>query len=109
MQVGSYAGSGSPVFINNIIVNCRVGVDATDPWDARVQDNIFVGATNAVKVSGSLSHGISYNDFYGNATNFTGLPAVYGQVIWNNRNSTAADALYNIFQNPLLSRRAIFT
>jgi hypothetical protein len=101
MQVSSYAGGGSPVFMNNAIYNCGVGVNATDPWDALVQSDIFVGCTNAVVVSGSLSRGISYNDFYENATNFTGLPSAWGTIIWTNRNGTPADAIYNIFQNPL--------
>src|ERR1039458_3590533 len=101
MRVGSYAGGGNPVFVNNTMVNCRVGTDATDPWDLLAQDNIFVGATNGVKVSGSLSRGISYNDFFGNATNFTGLPTAWGTIIGNNRNGTPADAILNIFQNPL--------
>jgi hypothetical protein len=53
-----------------------------------------------VIVSGSLSRVISYNDFFGNATNFTGLPAAYGQQLINNRNGTSSDIFYNIFQNP---------
>lgn len=101
MSVDSYAANGSLSFVNNTIINCRVGIDATDPWDARVQDNIFVGATNAVRVSGSLTRTVSYNCFYGNATNFMGLPATYGQVILVNRNGTPSDLLYNIFQDPL--------
>jgi hypothetical protein len=99
MEIGINAGAGNPVFLNNTIVNCWGGVNATDPWDARVQDNIFVGATNAVKVSGALTRAVSYNNFYGNATNFTGLPANYGQVIFANRNGTPSDLLYNIFQD----------
>jgi hypothetical protein len=34
MEVGSYAGGGSAMFLNNTIVNCGSGVNATDPWDA---------------------------------------------------------------------------
>lgn len=101
MTVASCAGNSQPIFVNNTVVNCRVGIDAVDPWDARVQDNIFIGTTNAVKVSGSLSRAISYNNFFGNATNFTGLPAAYGQVLLANRNGTPSDVLYNIFQNPI--------
>jgi hypothetical protein len=101
MSVGSYAGSGSPIFINNSIINCRVGIDSQEPWDARVQDNIFVGTTNAVKTSGALSRTVSYNCFFGNSTNFTGYPSSYGQMILQNRNGTACDLSYNIIQDPL--------
>ncbi len=100
MEIGSYAGGGSPVFVNNTVVNCVVGVNATDPWNAAVQDNIFAGCTGAVTASGSLSRTVSYNDFYNNATNFTGYPSNYGTVFWVNRNSTPADLFYNILQNP---------
>jgi hypothetical protein len=101
MQVGSYAGGGSLVFINNTIVNCKVGFNAADPWDAIVQDDIFVGCTNAVMDSGSLSRQVSYNDFYNNVTNFTGYSSSYGTWIIPNRNGTTSDLLYNISQNPL--------
>lgn len=103
MEVGSTEvyGSGKTVFVNNTIVNCKIGVSATDPWDAVVQSCIFNGCTNAVKVSGSLSRTVSYNDFYGNATNFIGLPGSFGQIIWANRNGSPADVLYNIYQNPI--------
>ena len=94
-------GSSSASFINNTVVNCRGGVAASDPWDGLVQDNIFMGVTNAVNDTGSLMRTVGYNDFYNNATNFTGYSGVYGTVIWDNRNGTPADALYNIFQNPL--------
>jgi hypothetical protein len=103
MEVGSYAGGGSSVFLNNTMVNCMGGVNATDPWDATVQSDIFVGCTNAVTVSGSLSRTISYNDFFTDATNFTGLPIAYGQVLLNNRNGTPSDVLYNIYQEPLFA------
>ena len=43
---------------------------------------------------------MSYNGFYGNATNFTGYPGTFGMVILANRNSTPSDVLYNIFQDP---------
>jgi hypothetical protein len=99
MIIGSYAGGSAPTFINNTLVNCRVGVNATDPWDALIQDNIFVGCTNAVMDLGSLSRKVTYNDFYGNATNSTGYSGI-GPTIWNNRNGTPADIYYNIFQSP---------
>ena len=44
---------------------------------------------------------VSYNDFYVNATNFTGYPATYGQVVFTNRNVIPSDILYNIFHDPL--------
>lgn len=101
INAGSGPGSSTGTFVNNTVVNCRGAVNATDPWDAMVQDNIFVGCTNAVTVSGSLSRQVSYNDFFADETNFTGYPTTYGTVIWNNRNGTPADILYNVYQNPL--------
>lgn len=101
MQVGSYAGGGTTVFINNTIVDCQGGINAADPWNAQIENNIFVGCTNAVVDTGTLSRQVSYNDFYGNATNFTGYAATYGDWIIPNRNGTLADILYNISQNPL--------
>ena len=74
MEMGSYAGDSPATLINNTIVNCRVGVSATDPWDAKVQSCIFVGCTNAVQAAGTLSRAVSYNCFYQNAANFTGYP-----------------------------------
>jgi hypothetical protein len=74
---------------------------AQDPWDTRVQDNIFVGCTNAVTANGSLSRNVSYNDFYGNATNFTGYSGNYGNWIIPNRNGTLSDIFSNIGENPL--------
>ena len=69
-------------------------------FDSAVSYNIFVGCTTAVTDAGSLSQNVSYNDFYNNATNFTGYSPVYGTVIWDNRNGAPANALYNIYENP---------
>lgn len=88
-------------FVNNTVVNCRGGISATTRWDAKVQSSIFVGCSNAITRQGSLSTMISYNDFYGNATNFTGYPSPYGQFILQNRNSNSCDILFNISQDPL--------
>ena len=100
-EVGSWAASSHPVVINNTIVNCGLGVVSQEPWDVRIQDNIFTSTTNAVKTSGALSRAVSYNDFFGNLTNFTGYPGTYGQVVFTNRNGTPSDILYNIFQDPV--------
>ena len=95
-------GGASPaLFLNNTIVSSQQGVIAQDPWDTRVQDNIFVGCTNAVTAIGSLSRNVSYNDFYGNATNFTGYSGNYGNWIIPNRNGTLSDIFSNIGENPL--------
>jgi hypothetical protein len=99
-------GAGMPVVVNNTFVNCRAAVDLRDSgsviqWDARIQDNIFVGATNAVRKTGNLSLTASYNDFYGNATNFTGYPPSYGVCgPITNRNGTLSDLFFNICENP---------
>jgi len=97
---GGYC-SGQPTFLNNTIVSCVGGVNAVDPWDATVQDNIFVQVSNAVTDTGSLTRTVGYNDFYQDATNFIGYNGNYGQWILPNRNGTLADISYNISQNPL--------
>jgi hypothetical protein len=103
-QADGYDNLPSPVaFKNNALSNCNTGVNATDPWDAQIQDNIFVGITNAVTVAGSLSRTVSYNNFYANATNFTGYPPTYGEWIIPNRNGTLADLSFNISQDPLFA------
>ncbi len=100
MQAESYASDSGSTFIHNSVVNCSGGTDAADPWSAEIRDNIFMGNTQAVKVSGSLSRTVTFNDFYGNTVNFTGYPANYGQVVIANRNGTPCDLFYNIFQAP---------
>jgi hypothetical protein len=102
MDVNGCAGSSIASFINNTVVNCWGGVTAADPWDGLIQDNIFMGVTNAITDTGSLMRQASYNAFYGNATNFTGYNSViYGEVITANRNGTPCDLVYNIYTNPL--------
>ena len=100
LSVGAYWGSGSATLINNIIINASNGVVSADPWDATNMDGIFMGCTNAVTDTGSLSRSIEYNDFYKNATNFIGYTSDYGTVILENRNGTPCDLLFNIYQNP---------
>lgn len=100
LSIGSYAGGGSATLINNTIVNAGRGIAVQDPWDAKVQSSLFLGCTNGVTRSGSLSATVSYNGFFGNTTNFTGYPVTYGQVILANRNGTPCDLLFNIFQDP---------
>lgn len=103
MSVGSYAGGGSPLFINNTIMNCAAGVDSQAPWDATVQNNIFAGTKAPVKTSGNLSRTVSYNCFHGSESDFTGYPPSYGQVILTNRNGTPCDLSFNIFEDPLFA------
>jgi hypothetical protein len=101
LGVGTYAGGGPAALINNTVVNAGRGVLVQDPWDATVQSCLFVGCTNAVRDTGTLSRTVSYNGFYGNATNFTGYnPNSYGSVIKINRNGTPCDLLFNIFDDP---------
>ena len=101
MTAGSFASSSQLTVINNTLVNCAVGVYAVDPWDGEVQNSVFVGCTNAVQDTGSLLRNVSFNDFYANATNFTGYNANYGTWIIPNRNGTISDVSGNIGQNPL--------
>jgi hypothetical protein len=95
-----YADNSPATLINNIILNASNGIVSQDPWDARVGSCVFKNCGNAVVDTGSLSRTISYNDFFGNSTNFTGYSAIYGTTILANRNGTPCDLLYNIFQNP---------
>jgi hypothetical protein len=97
VEHGTYA---TAIIINNVIVNCTGGVNAGGTGNAQIQSCIFKACTNAVAVSGSNSRTVSYNDFFGNTTNFIGYPSTYGTPIILNRNGTSCDLLYNIFQNP---------
>jgi hypothetical protein len=106
---GSYSGSSPAVLINNIIINASNGVVCQDPWNATNMDGIFMGCTNAVTDTGSLSRSIEYNDFYKNATNFIGYTSDYGTVILENRNGTPCDLLFNIYQNPIFVSANTFT
>jgi len=87
------------VAINNAIVNCVGGVNVDNYGYAQIQSCIFKGCTVAVTGS-SASPTVSYNDFFGNTTNFIGYPSTYGTPIILNRNGTSCDLLYNIFQDP---------
>jgi hypothetical protein len=101
LQLGSGgANAATASLINNSIVNCTGGVNATGPWDAKIQSCIFKGCTSAITVSGSLSRTVNYNDFFGNGSNFVGYPSSYGNPIIQNRNGTPCDLLLNIFQDP---------
>ncbi len=95
-----YASSTSSV-INNTIVGAGNGIITQDPWDTRVQNNVFKSCGTAVTRSGSFSATVSYNDFFANTANFSGYPVTYGQVILANRNGTPCDVLFNIFSDPM--------
>jgi len=100
LTAGTYAGQGALAMINNTLISCGVGVAASDRWDAVIRSCIIYGCTNAVTRSGTNSTTVSYNDFFGNATNFVGYPPTYGMQLLVNRNGTPCDLLYNIFQDP---------
>ena len=70
LTAGSYAGQGALAMINNTLISCGVGVAASDPWDAVIRSCIIYGCSNAVTRSGTNSSTVSYNDLFGNATNF---------------------------------------
>ena len=104
MTIGNAAflESGQATFMNNTIVSCVGGVGAVDPWNATIQNNIFMQVTNAVTDTGSLTRTVGYNDFYENATNFTGYNGNYGQWIIPNRNGTIADVLLQHLPKPFV-------
>jgi hypothetical protein len=109
LNEGAYAGSSPTIFINNTIVNCFGGVNATTPWDVTNEGNIYLGVTNAVTVSGSLSLQVAYNAFCENATNFIGYNTnIYGPAYFTNANGTPCDLLNNIYQNPLFATAGNF-
>ena len=104
MTAGNNAGQSIATILNNSIVQCRVGVNAIDPWDARIQSNIFLGATNAVKNSSgtgsTYSRAVGNNCFFGNLTDFAGYFPIFGDLCCQNRNGTDCDFLSNIFEDP---------
>jgi hypothetical protein len=103
LNAGSFSGASSAVVVNNTFVNCGTGVDSKEPWNTRIQNNIFSSSGTAVGTSGLLSRSVGFNCFSGNQTNFAGYPAAYGQVIFQNRNGVACDLLFNIFEDPLFA------
>lgn len=108
LSSGSWPGSSSASLLNNTIKGAVQGASALNPWDARIQNNIFVGCTTAITRSGTLSLTVSYNGLFGNTVNFSGFPATYGQILLANRNGTACDLLYNIFSDPMLTSASDF-
>ncbi len=98
---GGYS-SGSPVLINNDIINCNIGFFVPDSFDAEIKNNIFSGNTTAIEKTGSVSTSAYYNSFYNNVNNFVGYPATYGDIVTINSNGTPCDIGMNIFSEPLL-------
>jgi Right handed beta helix region len=105
--------SSTAQIMNNIFINCTNGVSAQLPWDATVEDCIFVSNTVAMAVPGTLpgqlSQDVAYNDFFACATNFSGYPANFGAVSTTNRNGTPCDFTNNIFANPQFTDYTSFT
>jgi hypothetical protein len=99
----SYAGVSTPLVANNNVIGCQYGVAAYDPNDATIKNNLFANDSHAVWRNGARSGTVGYNCFYQNGTNFDDYPSVYGQIIWQNRNGTPSDVVYNIFVDPLLA------
>jgi hypothetical protein len=99
--------------INNVFINCTNGVSAQLPWDATVEDSIFVSNTVAIAVPGTLpgqlSQDVAYNDFFACASNFSGYPLGYGLVTTTNRNGTPCDFTNNIFTDPEFADYTSFT
>ena len=98
---GSYPASSPVGFANNTVVRCRTGVLARDPFDVDCTNNIFTGAAEAVRRTGSLSAQVFNNCLFQNETNFTGYNnTTYGNAIFQNRNGDPCDAGFNIFLPP---------
>jgi hypothetical protein len=72
----------------------------------KVENNIFFQCSTAVRKTGSATaynEEISYNCFYGNATNFVGVQPFYGSICCVNSRGTPCDVVYDIFENPLFA------
>jgi hypothetical protein len=99
----SLSGSSTPSVMNNVIVSAGYGIYTSDPFDLTIKNNIFVSNTNGILRTGTLSGTVGFNCFYQNQTNFVGYPGVFGQVVMVNRNGTACDVAFDLFQDPLFS------
>jgi hypothetical protein len=99
-EIGNCAGNSTAQIINTVISGCSNGVVTVDPYDTTIWNSIIQNCTNGVRRTGSLSSQVGYNCLFGNRTNFTGYPGVFGQIVFQNNNGTPCDVAYNIFQNP---------
>jgi hypothetical protein len=78
----------------------------------KVADNIFFQCSTAVRKTGTAvpyNEEISYNCFYGNATNFVGVQPFYGPVCCVNARGTPCDVVFDIFQDPLFAETTNYT
>jgi hypothetical protein len=101
----SYLEQGSNIFnvINNTFSRVERGVRANGSTERRrieFINNIFSQCGSALLRSPAGDYEVWYNCFFGNRTNFSGYPGIYGIILLNNRNGDPCDAFYNIFLDP---------
>src|SRR5258707_14372371 len=102
--------------------NLFQGITGTAVWfsvrnyqpagNPKVENNIFFQCSTAVRKTGSTpsyNEEISYNCFYGNATNFVGVQPFYGSVCCVNARGTPCDVVPDIVQDPLFAERTNYT
>ncbi len=107
LSVGSSASAAvsRPVFINNTVTRCGVGVNAIPGANflPAIRNNIFVdNETGVNSYFGTSSTGFDamYNCFARNFWNFQGYPGAYGVPVITNHNGDSCDVFYNIFLDP---------
>ena len=71
-----------------------------NPYDAKINNNIFYGNETGIERTGGLSSVVSYNCFFGNTDDFVGYPISYGQICCSNSNGDDCDIAFNIFMDP---------
>jgi len=115
---GCSTASNSMTVANNLFQ----GITGTAVWlsvrnyfpagNPKVENNIFFQCSTAVRKTGSTAsynEEISYNCFYGNATNFVGVQPFYGSVCCVNARGTPCDVVSDIFQDPLFAETTSYT
>lgn len=82
-----YSRNSKPLLVNNLIVNCKLGVRITDPYgETEITNNIFSGNEIAVTTTTNDYLSVTYNCFYNNLSAFQGWiddPAVTGNIYTN--------------------------
>jgi hypothetical protein len=107
--IGNYPGSSKPVLVNNVINNCRIGINTIDPFDISLYNSIINDCKTALKRTGTLSGQVGFTCFFNNDTNFVGYPSAYGKVVIQNQNGTPSDVAMNIFTNPAFAETVNFS
>jgi len=99
--IGNQAGTSYPVCNNNNFINCFRAIDARNPYDVTVKNNIFKDNKIAVQKTGTLTTKVTHNCFFNtDSSDFIGFPSTYGNVVMQNNNNDPCDISFNIFLDP---------